>query len=62
MSKLITVPKQLTVKEVADTLRISARTVTRMIDDQRLKACRIGNRVRVDPRDLQAFILNAQQF
>lgn len=46
----------LSVLEVADRLQLSERQVRRLIMAQELKSLRIGGRVRIDPRDLAAFL------
>jgi excisionase family DNA binding protein len=43
-------PQLLTVHEVAEILRLSPRTVRRMIDDERISVVRLGRAVRVRPR------------
>jgi len=49
----------LTVNDIAQKLRISPWTVRAYIRAGNLKAHRIGNRFRVDPRDLAAFLARA---
>lgn len=44
--------RQLTLPEVADTLRLSESTVRRMISRGDLRAYRIGRHLRIDPADL----------
>jgi excisionase family DNA binding protein len=46
----------LVVKEAADFLRLSERTVWRMIDDGRLPAVRFGRAVRIRPEALAALM------
>lgn len=46
----------LTKKEVADFLRVSVKTVERMVADGELKAIRIRGQVRFDPEDIRALI------
>jgi|tagenome__1003787_1003787.scaffolds.fasta_scaffold20858339_2 excisionase family DNA binding protein len=46
----------LTVRQVAETLQLSSRTVWRLIDDERLRVVRIGRSVRVHPDALAALI------
>ena len=48
------IPHLLTVPDVALTLKISARTVRRLIEDSRLPVVRIGRLVRIRPADLEA--------
>jgi excisionase family DNA binding protein len=49
-------PQLLTVPEVAEILRVSPRTVRRMIDDKRLPVVRLGRAVRVRLEALAALI------
>ena len=49
-------PQLLTVPEVAKILRLSPRTVWRLIRDERLPAVRIGRSVRVHPDAVAALI------
>jgi excisionase family DNA binding protein len=49
-------PRLLTVKEVAEILQLSRRTVWRMIHDERLSVVRIGRAIRVQPAVLGALI------
>lgn len=53
---LAPLPRLLEVSHVAHRLSVSPRYVWRLIQDQQLTAIRLGNRWRVDPVDLQAFI------
>jgi excisionase family DNA binding protein len=53
-------PHLLTVPEVAEILRVSPRTVRRMIDDKRLPVVRFGRAVRVRVEALTAFIGEAK--
>ena len=46
----------LTRTETADRLAVSLRVVDRLIGEGELRCMRIGRSVRVDPRDLAAFI------
>ena len=46
----------LTVKEVAEILRVSQPTVLRMIDDGELRAIRVRNQWRIRRSDLEAFL------
>jgi len=50
--------KLLTIEEVAKTLRVSTRTVTRYIESGRLKASKIGS-WRVNVKDLKSFLHNS---
>jgi excisionase family DNA binding protein len=49
-------PQLLTVPEVAEILKLSPRTVRRMIDDRRLSVVRLGRAVRIRPEILAALI------
>lgn len=53
-------PRLLTYQQAAEVLQISARTVWTLVDDGRLKAVRFGHTVRIDCRDLEAFIETAK--
>jgi excisionase family DNA binding protein len=46
----------MTAAEVADVLRISVRTVRRMIASGQLPAIAIGRSIRIDPRAVSALI------
>jgi excisionase family DNA binding protein len=48
----------LTVRQVAQRLQVSSRTVWRLIRDERLGAVRIGRSVRVHPDAVTALISN----
>jgi excisionase family DNA binding protein len=43
----LSVPSLLTLREVSTTLRVSPKTVRRMIDRQELRAFRVGGQLRV---------------
>jgi len=45
-----------TVRESAQELRLSERTVFRLIRDGTLPAVRVGRALRLDPRDLARFV------
>jgi len=44
------------IKETAEKLEVSVRTVRRYIKDGRLDAYKIGNKIRVTPENLRQFI------
>ena len=46
-------PRRLTVREVADALGVTPRTVQRWVADGRLPATRVGGRLRFAPRDVE---------
>ena len=46
----------LNIREVADVLRCSAKTVHRLVDRGELTATRVGRRLRIDQRDLEAYL------
>jgi len=46
----------LTVTEVAEVLRLSVRSVRRLILENKLRVVRIGRAVRVRPEDLRSFL------
>ena len=50
----------LTVPEVAIRLRVSERTVRRLIHDGRLRPARIGRRTLVTSRELDAYVAHAE--
>jgi len=49
-------PDLLTVKEVAEILRVSQPTVLRMIDDGELRAIRVRNQWRIRRSDLDDYL------
>ena len=49
-------PKLHLIDEVAAILRVSTKTVRRLIARRELAACRLGRSVRVHPDDLAAYI------
>jgi excisionase family DNA binding protein len=46
----------LTINEIATLLGVSKMTVYRLVEDDKLRARRIGRSLRVDPADLTAFL------
>mgnify|MGYP003654081851 CR=1 FL=1 len=46
----------LSVKEVADYLRVEHKTVRKLIDEGKLKAARVGRGLRVKESDIEAFL------
>ena len=46
----------LTVADVAEVLRLSVRSVRRLVDEKLLQVIRIGRAVRVRPEDLRSFL------
>jgi excisionase family DNA binding protein len=54
------VERLLTYRETARLLGVTERTVWSMVDRGELAAVRFGRSVRVDPRDLRAFIDGAK--
>src|SRR5690242_6483409 len=46
----------LEVKDVAEFLQVSSRTVLRMIDQRTLRAFKVGDRWRIRPKDLEEYI------
>lgn len=50
------VTELLTLNEVAEHLTVSRRTVERLISAGRIRVVRVGRRVRVTTRELEAFI------
>lgn len=49
-------PKLLTIKQTAEALGVSSAMVYKLSREQALPVVRIGSAVRIDPRDLEAFI------
>jgi excisionase family DNA binding protein len=56
-----TAPRQLTVTEAAKSLRLSDKTVRRMIARGDIASHRIGRSLRLYERDLRAFISERRQ-
>jgi excisionase family DNA binding protein len=56
MCKSASPPRLLSLREIADTLGVSIRTVHRFIGSGDLKVHRIGHQVRVSPADLDIFL------
>ena len=56
MSNSGNIPRLLSLREVADTLGVSIRTVHRFIDSGDLAVHRIGGQLRVSPADLEIFL------
>ena len=53
---LETADRLLTIQDVADRLRLHAKTVRRWIDGGELPAFRLGRQWRIDQRDLRKFL------
>lgn len=51
----------MSVREVADELRVSSRTVERLIREGRLRSFRLGTRRLIDRADLEAFLDQAKR-
>lgn len=51
----------LSVPEVAEELRVSPRTVERLLSEGRLRSFRLGTRRLIDRVDLEAFVEQAKQ-
>lgn len=45
-----------TIPETAQILKVSVKTVRRMIDARELLACRVGQQLRINDSDLRAFL------
>ena len=56
MKRTPSVPRLLTIADVAECLRVSTKTVRRKIDANELAVHRIGRRLRVTEEDLNLFI------
>ena len=50
------VTELLTVQEVADRLRVSRRTVERLMHERRLRPIKVGRRTLITSRELDAFL------
>lgn len=48
--------KLLTVREVADTLKVNLMTVYRWIREGRIEQIKIGRSVRIDEKELERFV------
>lgn len=51
----------MTVKEVAAELRVSKMAVYRLTEDLSLPSTRIGRNIRIERRDLEAYLADARQ-
>jgi excisionase family DNA binding protein len=51
----------LTVPEVAELLRLSPRSIRRLIADGRLPIVRLGRAIRIRPRDVEALVASSGQ-
>jgi excisionase family DNA binding protein len=51
----------LTVPEVAELLRLSPRSVRRLIADGRLPVVRLGHAIRIRPQDVEALVASSGQ-
>jgi excisionase family DNA binding protein len=49
-----------TVKEVADLLKVNARTIERLIEQEHIQAMRVGRRLRITGDALQAYVAHAE--
>jgi excisionase family DNA binding protein len=49
-------PELLTVREVADAIRVSTMTVYRLIRSEALPAIRVGKHFRIRARDLESYL------
>ena len=49
-------PRLMTYKQVGDLLAVSDRTIWTLVAQGSLRAVRFGRTVRIDPRDVEAFI------
>ena len=59
MSQVL-LPQLLTYQQAAEVLQVTDRTVYELVRTGRLKVARFGGSVRIDPRDLDAFIQQAK--
>jgi excisionase family DNA binding protein len=51
----------LTVPEVAELLRLSPRSIHRLIDDGRLPIVRLGRAIRIRPQDVEVLMASSGQ-
>jgi excisionase family DNA binding protein len=56
MSLIVAEPKFHTVEEVAKLLRVSSRTVYRLIERGELKALKVGDLYRIEDQNLQTYL------
>ncbi|MEP7304197.1 MAG: helix-turn-helix domain-containing protein [Acidobacteriota bacterium] len=57
LSPLVHLPHLIAVHKVAHRLDVKPQTVRRLIRHKKLPAYRVGARLRVDPRDVDAYLL-----
>lgn len=57
-----TIGRMLRIADAADILGVSSDTIRRRIADGRLRAVKSGRIVRIDERDLQAFIAASRRW
>jgi excisionase family DNA binding protein len=60
-AQMPTAGRLLTIKDVAERLQVSGRTIHRLIAAGELTVCRIGRSVRVSEGALKAFLTGADQ-
>lgn len=53
---MIPITDLMTVREVAETLRLTEKTIRRMVDREELPCVRIGNRIRFLRKDIEEMI------
>ena len=56
MSRNVSLPTLYSIREIADHLKVSDKTVRRWIDQGRLPVHRIGRQLRISEPDFDAFI------
>ena len=56
-----TAPQLLTIRQAAERLAVSLRTLERLAASGELSAVRFGRSVRIDPEDLVAFVESRKQ-
>jgi excisionase family DNA binding protein len=52
----VRLPRLLTLAETADVLRVSTKTVRRLIAADKLASQRVGNRIRITEADLRVYL------
>jgi excisionase family DNA binding protein len=58
---IIVTDSLLSVKDVAEWLKISERTVFNLIDRKEISGAKVGNRWRFDPEEIRAYLARQQQ-
>ena len=59
MATLVTQRRYLTVPETATQLRVSPKTIYRLVDNAQLPALRVGSQLRIDVEQLESWLQGA---